>query len=88
MSKSQLLNSAADMKWLRDAHLHGLHGRFKSAVIFGNEDWPDSVHLYTKRSPLVTDAPVIYKPDEDGSFYLSYDDRALPKAAPIKRRKR
>lgn len=55
-----LINSADDMNWLRDEHLHRLPLKFKSALIRGNEDCPDEIHVYARRDPKVTDKPLVY----------------------------
>jgi hypothetical protein len=68
--KIALLNTAEDMRWLRDVHLPKLASKYKSAVIKGNEDWPDSIEVYEKRNPLVTDQAVTFVPDEEGDFHL------------------
>ncbi len=86
MNKAALLNTADDMDWLRTTHLANLHGRFKSAVIFGNEDWPKTIHLYVKKDPLVTDHPAVYTPDDDGDFRVRPEDLALTRTAPKGRR--
>jgi hypothetical protein len=57
-----LINTKEDMKWLRDTKLPGLDKKFKSAVIFGNEDYPDKIDVYVKKDPLVTDTPVTFLP--------------------------
>lgn len=64
----ELINTAQDMKWLRDVHLPRLHSKYKSAVIHGNMDWPSLIEVYVKRNPLVTDLPVSYVADDDGMF--------------------
>lgn len=64
-----LINTAADMKWLREVHIPRLSPKYKSAVIHGNEDGPSRVEVYVKRNPLVTDIPVVYEPDQDDEEY-------------------
>lgn len=65
------LNTSADMKWLRDVHLPGLPAKFKSALIKGNEDYPDEIEVYYKKDPNVDDAKVRFKLKEsaDGKVY-------------------
>lgn len=65
------LNTADDMAWLRDVHLPGLPARFKSAVIHGNEDYPDLIEVYGRRDPEVTDPRVTYKPDSQGKYRIA-----------------
>lgn len=56
------INTRSDMKWLSDVHFGGrLPTRFKSAIIYGNEDWPNEIHLYTKKDPLHTDLPIVVR---------------------------
>jgi hypothetical protein len=60
----QLLNSADDLNWLESVHLKldlaelRRRGTWRSAVITGNEDSPDSITLYSKAEPLATCSPV------------------------------
>lgn len=66
-----LLNSKDDLQWLKDVHImpllaasnarypHQKPFRFKSAVLYGNEDYPGKIELYAKKNPLITDEPVV-----------------------------
>jgi hypothetical protein len=55
----EILLSGNDIQWLKDTHLKGVETpEFKSAVIVGNEDCPNTIRLYTSENPLVTDEPV------------------------------
>ncbi len=63
MARTSLINSAADMKWLRDVHLPGLPAKYKSAVLHGNEDAPDRIEIYERRAPLVSEEAVVFEPD-------------------------
>lgn len=65
--KETFINSSEDMAWLRDVHLPGLSSSYKSAVIFGNEDYPDQIEVYEKRDPEYGDTPVTYQPDDTKS---------------------
>lgn len=53
----QFLNSPDDCQWLRDTALRGVDGvrPFNSFVLYGNEDAPDRVDLYTDADPLYRD---------------------------------
>lgn len=64
----EFMNSASDMKWLRDIHLPGLGKKYKSAVIYGNEDFPTQIHVYTKWDPSRSDMPTVFKADHEGIF--------------------
>ena len=68
MARQNIINTADDMRWLRDVHLPKLPAKYKSAIIVGNEDYPDRIEVYERRDPLYTDKPVIFKADEDGVF--------------------
>jgi len=54
------INSAEDMQWLKDVHIHNLSDDARSAIIIGNEDAPYSIKVYDKVDPLVTDTPRLY----------------------------
>lgn len=65
MSKNRgpvaFINSLDDMDWLFQVHLHsmGLNRRYyQSAIIFGNEDCPEGIHLYQQAAPSVKDVPL------------------------------
>ena len=75
------LNSAEDMQWLKDVHVRILPDNARSAIIFGNEDAPDSIEVYDSAQPLVTDTPIMLCSAE----FLSYAARLLVyQASPIK----
>jgi len=61
--RQTFLNSAADMRWLGETHLTlvavGKH--FKSAILYGNEDWPSRIELFKAKNPKVTDTCVVYE---------------------------
>lgn len=68
MARQTPINTADDMRWLRDVHLPRLPAKYKSAIIVGNEDYPDRIEVYESRDPRVTDVPVVYKADAEGVF--------------------
>ena len=80
--KETFINSDEDMAWLRDVHLPNLSHSYKSAVIFGNEDYPDQIEVYEKRDPEVSDRPVTYQPDD------TKRDLVYRKINPMRRSKR
>jgi hypothetical protein len=52
------------MRWLRETHLKKAaqefrSAKYKAALLYGNEDFPQSIELYIKRDPLITDKPVV-----------------------------
>lgn len=64
--RSTFITGAEDMKWLRDVHLPSLPKKYKSALIFGNEDFPDLIQAYEDADPNVYDQPAIFMlVDED-----------------------
>lgn len=63
-----LLNTPADMKWLREVHLHGLPPKYESAVVHGNEDSPFQIEVYLNSEPSIHDIPVVFSPDPNGLF--------------------
>lgn len=58
------LDTPDDCQWLRDVHLTKMRGvteypLFFSATLHGNEDCPQYIRLYGKRSPNFDDKPVL-----------------------------
>ena len=51
-----LLNDPSDVKWLRDTHLKTIAPwlRFRSFIIYGNEDCPEYYDLYAESNPLIS----------------------------------
>lgn len=68
MARQTAINTADDMRWLREVHLPRLPSKYKSAVITGNEDYPDRIEVYERRDPRVTDVPAVFKADDAGVF--------------------
>jgi hypothetical protein len=68
MARQAAINTADDMRWLREVHLPRFPTKYKSAIIVGNEDYPDRIEVYERRDPRITDVPVVFKADEDGVF--------------------
>lgn len=66
--KEQLISGSEDMTWLRDVHLPALPSKYKSALIIGNEDWPNRIVVYESANPRYDDPGVTYTPDENGKF--------------------
>jgi len=71
MARQILINHRDDMEWLHDVHLPRLSPKYKSAVIHGNEDYPDQIDVYEARDPHVTDKPIVYVADDHGVFRKS-----------------
>lgn len=82
MAGETLINTADDMRWLREVHLPRLPAKYKSAIIVGSEDWPDRIEVYERRDPLVTDVPIVFKADEDGVFEETSKAHATKKRSP------
>ena len=56
------LNSSDDIDWLFEVHLKssGLtRSLYKSCLLYGNEDSPSKVELYTTTEPTVFDKPIV-----------------------------
>jgi len=49
------------MRWLRDVHLPRLSSKFKSAILYGNEDCPAKVSVFRSKDPEVTTPSVTYR---------------------------
>ena len=49
------INTLEDIQWLKDVHIPDLPDTARSAVILGNDDWPESIHVYTSTDPDVDD---------------------------------
>ena len=69
MAHTAMLDTDEDMKWLRDVHLPRLQAKYKSAIIYGNEDAPDRIEVYAARAPVVTDEPLVFEPDDEGVYH-------------------
>jgi len=63
------INTPDAMKWLLETHVKDLAISWepRSALIVGNEDCPDEIHLWPARNPVVADTPLIghYRSDTD-----------------------
>lgn len=65
------LSTDEDMQWLRDVHLPGLDLRtYRSAILYGNEDYPTKIEVYASREPTIDERPVTYEPDVDGKYHV------------------
>ena len=60
MAKQTFINTKRDMRWLRHTHCPG--HKAKSAIIHGNEDYPEKVELFSKRNPKISDKPIVCRP--------------------------
>ena len=69
MARKTLIDTTEDMEWLRDVHVPHLSKNYKSAIIYGNEDSPSRIEVYVRRTPLVTDEPLVFEADEDGVLH-------------------
>lgn len=74
------LETSEDIAWVFNAHLKAfkalnappadnpLHRPFVAVLLFGNEDAPEEIELYSVNR---NDAPVLrFVPDSDGNYYL------------------
>lgn len=63
------INSDEDMKWLRDVHLPRLRDDARSAILYGNEDSPVRIDMYSSAEPTITESPTdIYVMDDEGEL--------------------
>lgn len=61
-SRENFISGREDMAWLRDVHLPKISiKKFKSAMIYGNEDCPTKVALYRSSDPHMNANPVVYR---------------------------
>ena len=65
--RTTFLNTKDDMQWLFD--VHKIPKKYKSAVLYGNEDWPEKIVVFVKKNPLHTDIGVVFKLDSEGITY-------------------
>jgi hypothetical protein len=71
--RSTFINTPEDMEWLRDVHLHDLDLRmYRSAILYGNEDYPYQIKVFRSLEPTVKDPFITYTADIDG-FYRRAD---------------
>lgn len=71
--KLQLLNDNEDLAWLLDTHLKDVGDTpvFRSAIVFGNEDCPQEIALYSSHMPLVSEFPIARYLYTDGAYVLT-----------------
>lgn len=77
-----LLSTKEDMQWLRDVHIPTLSPNYNSAVIYGNEDYPNRIEVYEDENPTIEETPLVFLPDEEGN----YVEKTGPKGAAVKKR--
>jgi len=67
--RPNFINGHDDMEWLRDVHLPKLDIRkYKSAIVYGNEDYPTRIDVFESRDPQTSDGYVTYKPNPEGDY--------------------
>lgn len=70
------LNEESDCDWLRSTHLKHVDPnhksmQFDSFVLYGNEDSPVRLDLYSLQSPAYNDQPIaVYEQNADGEMQL------------------
>ena len=64
------INTADDIDWLRDVHIPNLPSNVKTALLFGNEDYPDKVSTFVEREPTIYSKATVYQPDEEGVYHI------------------
>jgi len=67
-SSPRFYNEKDDWQWLLDTLLRNAeHGHFQSYIIYGNDDYPERVALFSKKEPFITDSPSeVWEPGIDG----------------------
>jgi hypothetical protein len=73
----ELLDTEEDIRWLREVHIPNLPKNVKSAVIFGNEDYPDKISTFVERSPSISSVATVYRPDEDGVYHVASESTGV-----------
>ncbi len=59
---ASFISGKSDMRWLKQVHLPKISlKKFKSAMIYGNEDCPSKVELYRSADPSTRAQKVVYK---------------------------
>jgi hypothetical protein len=56
------LNDPEDITWLRETHIPDLPQSIRSAVLYGNEDFPKRVDAYEEVDPSLDDRMIMYLP--------------------------
>jgi hypothetical protein len=56
-----LITGRDDMRWLKDVHLPKLSSKYKSAVIYGNDDCPSKIEVYGSANPGLTAKKIVFK---------------------------
>lgn len=64
----KFINSDEDMKWLRDVHIKDLPANVKSAILYGNEDFPDKIEVFEYKDAISGDPSTVYLPNSEGKF--------------------
>jgi len=69
-SGQTFINGKEDMKWLRETHLPVLHFAYDegAAVLYGNEDSPVQIEVYSEAEPTISDTPRQFDLLEDGTY--------------------
>lgn len=58
----RFISGREDMRWLKDVHLPRLSvKKFKSAMLYGNEDCPTKVEVYRSENPGMKANKVVFK---------------------------
>ncbi|MDE1834753.1 MAG: hypothetical protein KGH64_05450 [Candidatus Micrarchaeota archaeon] len=67
----KLLTSKEDMAWLSNVHFDKkLSDEFMSAILYGNEDFPDRIDTFRSAEPKVGDYHLIWKWDVNRERYI------------------
>ena len=75
--KSQFYNTIEDLRWILTTHLKDFPRLcFNSFIVYGNEDCPEKVELFTKLNPNYNSKPcATFVINEDGKLKRVVDDK-------------
>lgn len=83
-----LIDSDEDIAWLREVHIPSLPSNVKSAMLFGNEDYPEKITTFTEIAPTMASRGTVYRPDVDGVYHRETNPRLLSVNTGRRRRKK
>ncbi len=64
-----MIDTPDDIDWLRQVHLPEMPKNVKSAMVFGNEDYPEKIVTFEERAPSIHSTGTVYYPDADGVYF-------------------
>jgi hypothetical protein len=73
MARETFCDTPEDVTWLLETHLKNAEPapkEFKSFIIYGNEDCPEHLRLYTDKNPDVIASYQAYTYDKENDKYI------------------